>query len=241
MRGLSITCAVLVSTAVLSAQRSMTPPPHAAHPIVPVHPVAPVRPIPPPTVLPFPPLPTQPTGGFTSGFVFPPQVHPAYIPGRSGRGYGSGSYGGYGGGYFYAPDTQTTSAPAASAQQPPGLLQLTGTPGEAQVFVDGFYVATLANVEEQRALTLSPGAHHIELRAPDYTSDRFDVRIDPNATVSYRASLDHVRAAPPAASATTKAGSTKMYLIPNCYLGNVPPKAGRLPQGCDIKRVQVIS
>jgi hypothetical protein len=32
-----------------------------------------------------------------------------------------------------------------------------------------------------------------------------------------------------------------MYLIPNCYLGNVPPKAERLPQGCDVTRVQEIS
>jgi hypothetical protein len=193
-------------------------------------------------VLPFPPLPTQPTGGFTSGFVYPSQVHPAYRPGRGGRGNGGyGSYGGYGGAYSYAPETQAATAAPTTGQEPVGLLQLSGTPGEAQVFVDGFYVATLASVEAQRALTLATGPHHVELRAPDYTADRFDVRIDPNATVSYRASLDHVRVQPPAPTAATRTGSTKMYVIPNCYLGNVPPKAERLPQGCDVKRVQVIS
>ncbi len=31
-----------------------------------------------------------------------------------------------------------------------------------------------------------------------------------------------------------------MYLIPNCYLGNVPPRPSRLPSGCDITRVQVL-
>jgi hypothetical protein len=31
-----------------------------------------------------------------------------------------------------------------------------------------------------------------------------------------------------------------MYLIPNCYLGNVPPRANRLSPGCDIKQVQVL-
>jgi len=36
------------------------------------------------------------------------------------------------------------------------------------------------------------------------------------------------------------AAATKMYMIPNCYLGNIPPRANRLPQGCDIKQVQVL-
>jgi hypothetical protein len=32
-----------------------------------------------------------------------------------------------------------------------------------------------------------------------------------------------------------------MYVIPNCYLGNIPPRANRLPSGCDIKQVQVLA
>jgi hypothetical protein len=198
----------------------------------------------PPIVLPLPPLPTQPTGGFTSGFVFPPQVHPAYTPGRSiigGRGNYGGSGYGYSGGYFSMPDTQPAPAAPAPVETPTGMLRLTGTPSEAQVFVDGFYVTTLGDAESQRALMLSAGAHHIELRAPDYTAERFDVRIDPGAPVTYHASLDHVRAAPTRPAGTPAGGATKMYVIPNCYLGNVPPKPERLPQGCDINRVQVIS
>jgi hypothetical protein len=31
-----------------------------------------------------------------------------------------------------------------------------------------------------------------------------------------------------------------MYVIPNCYIGNVPPRASRLPAGCDIKQVQIL-
>jgi hypothetical protein len=34
--------------------------------------------------------------------------------------------------------------------------------------------------------------------------------------------------------------ATVMYLIPNCYLGNLPPRQNRLPSGCDAKRVQVL-
>ena len=33
-------------------------------------------------------------------------------------------------------------------------------------------------------------------------------------------------------------GSRTLYLIPGCYLGNVPPDAGRLPAGCDISRLK---
>ena len=33
-------------------------------------------------------------------------------------------------------------------------------------------------------------------------------------------------------------GSRTLYLIPGCYLGNVPPEADRLPAGCDITRLK---
>jgi hypothetical protein len=244
MRGLMFTLALVVTTAVVGAQQRMP-----SHPIAPPPPAPPVAHRPPhvpntsPTVLPFPPLPTQPTGGFTSGVVFPPQVNPAYRPRFNGRGsYGryGGGYG-YAGGYFSSPDVQPATAAPMSAPEPTGSLRLSGTPSEAQVFIDGYYVTTLADAEAERALTLAAGPHHIELRAPDYTTAAFDVRIDPNGMTSYHASLDHVRAPAPPRPASPAAGATKMYLIPNCYLGNIPPRADRLPQGCDIKRVQIIS
>jgi len=34
-------------------------------------------------------------------------------------------------------------------------------------------------------------------------------------------------------------GPTTMYVIPNCYAGNIPPRADRLPAGCDIKNLRV--
>ena len=42
--------------------------------------------------------------------------------------------------------------------------------------------------------------------------------------------------APPPFVAPT--GSRTLYLIPGCYLGNVPPEADRLPAGCDISRLK---
>lgn len=38
----------------------------------------------------------------------------------------------------------------------------------------------------------------------------------------------------------TAASAGPMYVIPNCYLGNVPPRQERLPLGCDINHVQVL-
>jgi hypothetical protein len=35
-------------------------------------------------------------------------------------------------------------------------------------------------------------------------------------------------------------GPTRIYVIPNCYAGNVPPRAERLPAGCDITRVRIL-
>ena len=31
-----------------------------------------------------------------------------------------------------------------------------------------------------------------------------------------------------------------MYLIPGCYMGNVPPQEVKLPAGCDASRVTTI-
>ncbi|HZT75285.1 MAG TPA: hypothetical protein VFA27_01410 [Vicinamibacterales bacterium] len=241
MRGLSLMLALLLSTALSAApQRHPTPPPQPP----PSH--QPPPPASSPTVMPFPPLPPQPAGGLTPGVTFPFQDNPVYSPSRVRplpRGFGFGGYGGYGGGYYYAPDATSAGAPATMAAAPQmetGMLRLDGTPASAQVFVDGYYVATLADVEASRVLTLPAGPHRVEIRASDYLPTTFDVRIDPNATVTYHASLDHVRPAPPVRAAAP-AASAKMYLIPNCYLGNIPPKQERLPRGCDAKRVQVIN
>ena len=231
MRGLSLTLAMVLATAIVTAQQRHPAPPPSMPPATSTAP---------PTVLPFPPLMPQPAGGLTPGVTFPAKDHQVYSPNRSRRPGGLGAYGAYGGGYFYAPDTYAPTPTPASAPEPTGLLRLSGTPASAQVFVDGYYVATLSDIEERRVITLPSGPHRIELRASDYTPTTFDVRIDPNDTVTYRATLEHVRPQPPV-RAVPPAGPAKMYVIPNCYLGNMPPRSERLPQGCDIKRVQEIS
>lgn len=201
--------------------------------------------------MPLPPLTAPPAGGLNSGVPFTP---PSSILApqdlyrvRPGSPVYSRTHvrplpGAYGGSYFYSPDIAPTS-PVAAPQMPAtesGLLRLSGTPASAEVLVDGFYVGTLGDIEAQRALTLPSGPHRIELRGSGYQPATFDVRIDPTETITYRASLDRVRPQP-ARSSAPAAGPTKMYVIPNCYLGNIPPRADRLPKGCDIKRVHVVS
>jgi len=151
-----------------------------------------------------------------------------------------GGYGGYAGPYL----GDTTSTPEAAgrtpeAAPPPGMLRFAVTPLSAQVFVDSYYVGTIEDIDRQRVLLLPPGPHRVEIRAPGYDPVVFDVRIESNETVTYRAALaPSPREAP--AHAAAPAGPARMYVIPNCYLGNIPPRQDRLPSGCNTKQVRVI-
>jgi hypothetical protein len=227
------------------APRSGSPAPPAARPSTP----PPTRPsTPPPIVFPFPPLMPPPAGGLTPGTPFVPtdvtqpprdlflvngRFNP-YKPRPFPPGLGvAGGYGGYPVGGAY-PTPETTSP----WQNGSGLLRLSVTPGSGQVFVDSYYVATVDDIDAQRGMTLPVGPHRVEIRAPDYQTLTFDVRIDPNQTVTYRGALERV--VPPAPRAAPTAASTRMYVIPNCYLGNIPPRPDRLPAGCSVKQVRIV-
>lgn len=205
-------------------------------------PAPPPQPVGPPIVFPFPPLMTPPAGGLTppAGGLAPEFVPPP--PGRAhsphfGR-FGSPFFAPFVTGYSAVADSVVArpSAPVATAT---GFLRLSVTPSAAQVFIDSYYVGTVADIDAQRVLTLEAGPHRIEFRAPQYQTLTVDLRIMPHELVTYRAALEPARPAVPAASALT-ASPSPMYLIPNCYLGNVPPRPSRLPAGCDISKVQVL-
>jgi hypothetical protein len=214
------------------------------------------RTVPPPTMLPFPSLPPQPAGGLTTPSTFAPfdptnpprdlyRVHQPdgsrSRPPRPGT-YGFFPYGGYGyaGPYVANGEPPAETPSAAPAGFAPGMLRFSVTPTTAQVFVDSYYAGTIADIDAQRVLTLGAGPHRIELRAPEYEPVAFDVRIEPNATITYRAALEPARPRPSSPRAQTGTVANRMYVIPNCYLGNVPPRADRLPRGCDVKNVHVV-
>jgi len=260
MRLALIACVVSMST-VVGAQRvtkgagasqapHQTPAPARPAPAPP--PAAP-RTTAPPIVFPLPSLTLPPSGGLTPPVRFTPPL-PAGTPQidmfRNGRrdpyrtrfhSLGAAGFGGYGLGGYSAVEADTTAVDAGAIAAPAatGLLRLSVTPDEAQVFIDSYYVGTVADVEGGRALTLPAGPHRLEIRAQGYQSIAVDIRIAPYETLTYRAALDRILPAAPPSRPAASAGS-QMYLIPNCYLGNVPPRPSRLPSGCDIKRVQVL-
>ena len=106
------------------------------------------------------------------------------------------------------------------------------------MFVDSYYVGTVEDVNAQQVLELEAGPHRLEFRAPQYQTLTVDVRILPFETVTYRGALEPVRVLRRRLPATGP--PTVMYMIPKCYLGNLPPRQSRLPSGCDVKQVQVL-
>jgi hypothetical protein len=209
---------------------------------------APQPSVPPPIVFPFPPLMPPPAGGVTSPVPFSPSdpTRPAgdlyRLP--SGEPFNTRPLrpvAPYGGAFFGPIYTAPESVAAAGRVAPAwstGMLRFDVTPAAAQVFVDSFYAGRISDIDDQRVLTLAAGPHRIELRAQDYEPVTFDVRIDPNDTIVYRAALERARPSTPVEPRAP--GPTRLYVIPGCYAGNMPPRADRLPAGCNIKQVRVL-
>jgi len=71
-----------------------------------------------------------------------------------------------------------------------GHLRIEATPKDAQVFVDGNYAGVVDNYDGHfQHLDLPPGGHHIELKAQGFTTDAFDIYIQPNHTTDYKGKL----------------------------------------------------
>jgi hypothetical protein len=155
---------------------------------------------------------------------------------------------GYGWGYPLAVEAAVDrrAVPDDSSKPPEqnltGRLRLDVQPGGAlQLYVDGYYVGT--SVDLQNELELAAGPHKIEIRAPGYETLALDVTIAPSRSITYRGALN-VAATKPAAERSVPtpadlppAPPSTLYLIPGCYLGNVPPEDAGLPATCDESRV----
>jgi hypothetical protein len=130
--------------------------------------------------------------------------------------------------------------PPAPPPPPIGVLRLEVEPRSLiQIFVDGVYIGTPADVGDE--LGLSPGVRHIELRAPGFISKSFDTDIVVDRAITYRAQLERdANAPPPPAPIVTRPGSRTMYVIPGCYMGNVAPTQANLRPGCDMSKLTTI-
>ena len=104
------------------------------------------------------------------------------------------------------------------------------------MFVDGYYVGTADDFSAERGgLLLEADAHRIDVNMSNHEPITFDVRITPNQFITYRQVLKPINVAPIAAPPARSAPST-FYLIPGCYMGNVPPKEAKLQPTCDPAR-----
>lgn len=141
------------------------------------------------------------------------------------------------------------AAAVAGEMAPTGRLRLELKPAAAQLFIDGEFVGTWA--DHGGELDLPAGTRRLEVRAPSHESLTVDIRIVAGREVTYRGALSRVderqnvlasnsalapvAAAPSAADAP--APPSTFYLIPGCYLGNVPPDQVKLPANCDLSRM----
>ncbi len=96
--------------------------------------------------------------------------------------YGYPGYGypgdGYGAPYMVPPDAVT------------GGLRIEVKPDTAEVFVDGHYAGIVDDFDGHfQHLNLTPGPHHIEMRAPGYGALAFDTMIQEDHTTHYKGSL----------------------------------------------------
>jgi hypothetical protein len=132
--------------------------------------------------------------------------------------------------WFYAPPF-VVEPPPPPAPEPepvtPGRLFLDIQPGGSQIFADGYYVGLAEDFGAQRGGGLiDAGIHRIDISATGYEPVAVEVRVTPGQSITYRAAL---KALPPPAAVPP----STFYLIPGCYMGNVPPKDAHLPPTCD--------
>jgi len=83
-------------------------------------------------------------------------------------------------------------APTYDAAAPPSpdeaaTIVLQVQPTSAQVFVDGEFVGTVDDL--QSAVTVAPGVHRVEFRAPGFDPIVVDIRVAPGGRITYRATL----------------------------------------------------
>ena len=144
--------------------------------------------------------------------------------------------------------TRPASASEGAAQTPEvGHVRLDLQPGVVpQIYVDGYFVGTLDDVGGE--LALDAGPHTLELRADGYEVLEVAVDVTAGRSITYRGRLRPTVAAAPASTAAVQAPvkapplpPSTFYVIPGCYLGNVPPQDVGLPAGCDGRRASMFT
>lgn len=130
--------------------------------------------------------------------------------------------------------------------EPYGYLRLDVEPGDAEVYVDGYYAGVADDFLGTGVTSaLEPRPHRVELRAAGFETIVFDVRPRPGATIAFRRQLRKIEAhpapvAPAAVTAPPAAPRKTLYVIPGCYAGDKPPRPDQLPAGCDARKIRTL-
>lgn len=170
---------------------------------------------------------------------FAPRYDRRYQRGLDSFGYVTGGPG-YASGYASGPETQEADRRDSAPSEEVGFLRLNVSPGDAQVYIDGFFVSSVdAFSGTGPARAIEAGPHRIEIRADGYETTTFDVRIAENEMTTYRRNLDRADA-PRQARNVTPAIPKTFYVIPKCYAGDKKPTADQLPAGCRAANVRAV-
>ena len=119
-------------------------------------------------------------GGFGLGYFY-------YSPWGWAPGYyghpGYYGYSGYGGHYGYG-------GRYGAYGYELGSVRLKVKPRDAEVFVDGYFAGQVDDFDGIfQALKLDSGGYRIEIRKPGYETLHFDVRVQPERTITYRGEM----------------------------------------------------
>ncbi len=106
-------------------------------------------------------------------------------------GYGYSSWYSYGlPGLYPSYSTYADTPYPFDPQGPTGRLRLKIEPADAEVYVDGYYAGIVDDFDGRfQHLDMTPGSHHVEVRAPGYRPLQVDIIIQQRRTVVYRGVL----------------------------------------------------
>jgi hypothetical protein len=76
-------------------------------------------------------------------------------------------------------------------------------------------------------------------RAPGYES-AFDMNVVLSLVALNRGDLTPAPQSAGFVASSTRRGPDTFYVIPGCYLGNLPPRDVSVPPGCDLKKTRTI-
>lgn len=144
-----------------------------------------------PRTSPPPPRDRQPSGRY-----YPSYPYYRYDPYYSRYYYDPWGYGAFGLGYFYyspwswGPSYGYYPQYAGPHGYDIGAVRLKVNPRDAEVWVDGYYAGVVDDFDGIfQSLKLDLGAYRIEIRKPGFAPLQFDVRVQPDRTITFRGEL----------------------------------------------------